>query len=40
MVINGDTVPVYDLPTVEVGGPDYTKRPVFKTEDNPKNIIG
>lgn len=36
MVINGDTVPVYDLPTVEVGGPDYTKPPVFKNRRQSK----
>lgn len=31
-VINGDTMPVYNLPTIVVGGPDYTKPPVFKSK--------
>ena len=31
-VINGDTIAICDLPTVEVGGPNYTKPPVFKNK--------
>ena len=36
IVIKGDTFPVYDLPTVEVGGPDYTKQPIFKNKRQSK----
>lgn len=31
-VIDGDTLAIYDLPTVTVGGKDYSKPPVFKNK--------
>ena len=40
IVIKGDTFPVYDLPTVEVGGPDYTKQPILRIKGSLKNITG